>query len=200
MTRWGRNGALDKIERVKYVMKEPNVSAKLNETMEDYRKKIADCAANSDRSSGGINGAILFAVFRGKVAEGIDFSDNEARCVITIGIPYAVKRDPQVELKMAYNDLHSREKKLMRGHEWYKVQAYRALNQALGRCIRHRDDWGVILLIDERLVLPDAQNYLPNWVKLLCQQNTSQYNLRAELKSFVNKRLNVQATKISDVN
>ena len=32
------------------------------------------------------------------------------------------------------------------------MQAYRALNQAVGRCIRHRDDWGAILLIDERFV------------------------------------------------
>jgi len=26
----------------------------------------------------------------------------------------------------------------MGGRQWYEIQAFRALNQALGRCIRHR--------------------------------------------------------------
>lgn len=34
------------------------------------------------------DGALLFAVFRGKVSEGIDFSDNYCRAVVTLGIPY----------------------------------------------------------------------------------------------------------------
>ena len=32
----------------------------------------------------------------------------------------------------------------------YALQAYRALNQALGRGIRNRDDWCALLLVDER--------------------------------------------------
>lgn len=32
----------------------------------------------------------------------------------------------------------SMKKKLLKGDEWYEIQAYRAVNQALGRCIRHR--------------------------------------------------------------
>ena len=33
-------------------------------------------------------GAILFGVCRGRTSEGLDFSDNAARCVIIVGIPY----------------------------------------------------------------------------------------------------------------
>lgn len=36
----------------------------------------------------------------------------------------------------------------------YEIQAFRALNQALGRCIRHRNDWGAIILLDSRFSLP----------------------------------------------
>lgn len=66
-----------------------------------------------------------------------------------IGIPYAVQNDPVVRLKKEYNDTN-RNRGLLSGSEWYSIQAYRALNQALGRCIRHRYDWGAVLLVDER--------------------------------------------------
>lgn len=36
------------------------------------------------------------------------------------------------------------------GQEWYKQQASRAVNQAVGRVIRHRHDYGAIILCDER--------------------------------------------------
>ncbi len=36
------------------------------------------------------------------------------------------------------------------GDAWYKQQASRAVNQAVGRVIRHRRDFGAIILCDER--------------------------------------------------
>jgi len=33
-------------------------------------------------------GAILMAVCRGRISEGLDFSDKAARAVIVVGIPY----------------------------------------------------------------------------------------------------------------
>jgi len=36
------------------------------------------------------------------------------------------------------------------GEEWYRQQASRAVNQAVGRVIRHLRDFGAILLCDER--------------------------------------------------
>ena len=47
-------------------------------------------------------GAVLMAVCRGKVSEGLDFTDKAARSVIMIGIPYAVYKDPKVILKRKY--------------------------------------------------------------------------------------------------
>ena len=44
----------------------------------------------------------------------------------------------QVELKKQYNNKHCASRGLLNGRDWYEIQAYRALNQALGRCIRHR--------------------------------------------------------------
>jgi hypothetical protein len=38
------------------------------------------------------------------------------------------------------------------GEMWYKQSASRAVNQCLGRVIRHCKDWGAIFLFDERLL------------------------------------------------
>lgn len=44
------------------------------------------------------DGALLIAVCRGKVSEGLDFSDDNARAVVTIGIPFPNIKDLQVTL------------------------------------------------------------------------------------------------------
>ena len=41
-------------------------------------------------------GAVLLAVCKGKVAEGIYFSDELCRAVFLIGIPYAPMKEPKV--------------------------------------------------------------------------------------------------------
>ena len=40
------------------------------------------------------------------------------------------------------------------GEAWYVQQASRAVNQAMGRVIRHRHDYGAIILCDERFQAP----------------------------------------------
>ena len=50
------------------------------------------------------SGAILMGVCRGRISEGLDFSDNAARCVVIVGIPYPQMTDPKVVLKKEYLD------------------------------------------------------------------------------------------------
>lgn len=59
--------------------------------------------------------------------------------------------------------------RVLSGSEWYEAQAYRALNQALGRCIRHRDDWGAIILAEARFV-EQPKRYLPGISRWLRNQ------------------------------
>ena len=49
-------------------------------------------------------GAILMGVCRGRISEGLDFSDRAARCVIVVGVPYPQVMDPKVILKKEYLD------------------------------------------------------------------------------------------------
>lgn len=51
------------------------------------------------------------------------------------------------------------------GNDWYTISAYRAVNQSIGRVIRHKNDFGVILLMDERYTSPDSQRYLSRWMQ-----------------------------------
>jgi len=71
----------DKLSKLKKIFVEPRDNRKLPEVMREYRSVIKESSSKSFRTA---CGAILFAVFRGKVAEGIDFSDNEARCVLAV--------------------------------------------------------------------------------------------------------------------
>ena len=51
------------------------------------------------------------------------------------------------------------------GRQWYRQQASRAVNQAVGRVIRHKQDFGAILLCDMRFTYPDAIHQLPAWLR-----------------------------------
>ena len=57
------------------------------------------------------------------------------------------------------------------GAAWYDQQAHRAVNQAVGRTIRHRNDYGAILLLDSRFA--DARNRkgLSKWVRPYIQDD-----------------------------
>lgn len=72
------------------------------------------------------SGAILMGVCRGRISEGLDFSDRAARCVIVVGIPYPQMTDPKVILKKEYLDntraLQMRNKERVQGlsgKDWY---------------------------------------------------------------------------------
>jgi regulator of telomere elongation helicase 1 len=108
-------------------------------------------------------GAIFFAVCKGKASEGIDFSDSKARAVVMCGIPFPNTRDSRVSIK---KEMLNNYRELARlGDVWYQQQAHRAVNQAIGRAIRHRNDFGAIILLDIRFTESSMQKNLPIWVK-----------------------------------
>ena len=66
--------------------------------------------------------AVIIAVCRGKLSEGIDFCDNAARAVIMAGIPYPQIYDPKVLIKKDYLDKKfAAGKSQINGDAWYKL-------------------------------------------------------------------------------
>lgn len=51
------------------------------------------------------------------------------------------------------------------GAEWYSQQAHRAVNQAIGRVIRHKEDFGAILFLDSRFSEPRHQLGVSKWIR-----------------------------------
>ena len=97
--------------------------------------------------------SVLFCVYRGRFSEGLSISDHAVRGVVCVGIPLPPLL-PAVRLKRDYNDVLARAPSgtadRIDGEAWYNLMAFRALNQALGRVIRHREDYGAIVLLDSR--------------------------------------------------
>ncbi|XP_065682986.1 Fanconi anemia group J protein homolog isoform X2 [Hydra vulgaris] len=158
--RWEATGLLDKMSAFKVVFSEPRGNEK--KVFDETLKQFYECVTTDN---GKINGALLLAVCRGKVSEGLDFSDDNARAVVAVGIPFPNVKDLSVTLKRKYNDLYF-SKGLLSGNNWYELQAFRALNQALGRCIRHKNDWGALLMIDVRFSkTPKYVDGLSKWIR-----------------------------------
>lgn len=145
-------------------------------------------------TAAGPRGAILFCVVGGKMSEGINFSDDLARCVVIAGLPYPNPSDPELKERMAYLDRKkqtgmqtigvgpgrhqalpasssstasassSSSSSASSGRDWYENTTMRAVNQAIGRSIRHGGDWASILLLDSRYCTPRVKSKLPGWI------------------------------------
>ncbi|CAH1640994.1 unnamed protein product [Spodoptera littoralis] len=161
---WQDKGLWYELNQLKNVFCERRSDRDHEETMNDFYQTV-----------GTTKGALLFAVYRGKVSEGMDFKDQQARAVICVGVPYPNLYDTGVSAKMQYNDKYMTEKNLLTGKEWLRVQAYRALNQAVGRCVRHRGDWGAVLLVDSRYRQEYYTEHLSKWVKRFLGNNHHTY-------------------------
>ncbi|VDM40093.1 unnamed protein product [Toxocara canis] len=156
--------------RWKKLFEEPKSKIELRLILAQFRESVSQD-----------NGAVLFAVSRAKVSEGIDFSDGESRAVLMVGVPFAPPSDPRVELKKQYLNecnLNGKNKfvfvffciedvllsKTFTANEWYQTDALRAVNQAIGRVLRHKNDFGAVVLIDCRFCSMDRKCF-PAWMR-----------------------------------
>ena len=90
-------------------------------------------------------GGVIFSVFSGRVAEGLDFPGKQLEIVIIAGIPYP-KPTARKKMLQKYFDL-----KFGRGWDYaYKVPATIKMKQAIGRLIRGENDRGVAIILDKR--------------------------------------------------
>ena len=159
---WESGGVMARIREKKAVFTEPRVSGEMSECIAEYQRAIEGGGAS------GLTGALMLAVCRGKVSEGLDFADANGRAVIITGLPYPALHEPKVRIKREYLDQRhaaSPAASPLTGSLWYQQQASRAVNQAIGRVIRHVHDYGAILLCDKRFAQTDQRMQLSSWIR-----------------------------------
>ena len=77
--RWEKSRTLQAIQKHKPVYREPSKASEYQIIIDRYYSAIYE----DDK-----RGAVLMGVCRGRISEGLDFSDGAARMVIIIGIPF----------------------------------------------------------------------------------------------------------------
>jgi len=106
-------------------------------------------------------GGIFISVARGKVSEGIDFDRHYGRCVILCGIPYQNYLSRRLRARLEYlQQTHG-----IQEQEFLTFDAMRAAAQCVGRVIRSKMDYGIMVFADYRYARGDKRGKLPEWIR-----------------------------------
>ncbi|XP_025835046.1 ATP-dependent DNA helicase DDX11 isoform X2 [Agrilus planipennis] len=135
------------------VFREPQDSGSVDSVLESYASAI---------KKSGSKGALLFSVVGGKLSEGLNFSDDLGRCVVVVGLPYSNINSPELKEKMTYLDKNHGSGS---GKSFYEALCTKAVNQCIGRAVRHKDDYATMILLDVRYDRPSTKASLPDWIK-----------------------------------
>nr|XP_054488177.1 ATP-dependent DNA helicase DDX11 [Agelaius phoeniceus] len=178
---WEKTGLLSRLAARKKIFQEPKKANQVEQVLVEYAKCIKRCS----QTGGQMTGALLLSVVGGKMSEGINFSDDLGRCVIMVGMPYPNIKSPELQEKMTWLD-----KTMPRagGQAPSRVLienlCMKAVNQSIGRAIRHQKDFASILLLDHRYARPAIFNKLPQWIRERTQVKPAFGSAFAELRKF----------------
>jgi DNA excision repair protein ERCC-2 len=147
---WYDMGILANVLPYKLVFIETPDSMETSIALENYRR-----ACDSGR------GAVLLSVARGKVSEGIDFDHHYGRAVIMFGIPYQYTESRILKARLEY----LREQYGIKEGDFLTFDALRHAAQCLGRVLRGKNDYGLMILADKRYARQDKRSKLPRWIQ-----------------------------------
>ena len=144
---WQGMGVLDEVWKYKLILVETPDSQETSLALETFR--TACCNGR---------GAVLLCVARGKVSEGIDFDHHYGRTVLCIGVPFQYTESRILKARLEF----LRETYRIRENDFLSFDAMRHAAQCLGRVLRGKDDYGIMVLADRRFQKKRTQ--LPKWI------------------------------------
>ncbi|CUM63243.1 uncharacterized protein PRCAT00000814001 [Priceomyces carsonii] len=144
---WQTMGVLDEVWKHKLILVETPDAQETSLALETYRN-----ACSNGR------GAVLLSVARGKVSEGIDFDHHYGRTVLMIGIPFQYTESRILKARLEFLRDHYQ----IRENDFLSFDAMRHAAQCLGRVLRGKDDYGIMVLADRRFSRKKSQ--LPKWI------------------------------------
>ena len=138
--------------------------------LDHYTQAIATGTSNKNK------GALLLSVIGGKLSEGINFSDALGRAVVVVGLPFPNIHTAAWKAKLEHVERsaaartggHHRgeeEEGKAAGRDFAENACMRAVNQCIGRAVRHKGDYASVLLLDRRYGAPRIEGKLPAWIR-----------------------------------
>ncbi|RMZ91930.1 hypothetical protein DV736_g824, partial [Chaetothyriales sp. CBS 134916] len=155
---WKQSSVLTSLLQSKAIFEESK-GASVDDLLRDYTEAI-----------GAGNGALMLSVVGGKLSEGINFSDRLGRAVVAVGLPFPNVNSGEWRAKIEHVEaLKAKElagqqalsvkecqnQARAAGRDFYENACMRAVNQSIGRAIRHREDYAAILLVDTSIPHPE---------------------------------------------
>ncbi|XP_053908942.1 general transcription and DNA repair factor IIH helicase subunit XPD isoform X2 [Cuculus canorus] len=147
---WYQQGILENIQRNKLIFIETQDGAETSVALEKYQE-----ACENGR------GAVLLSVARGKVSEGIDFVHHYGRAVIMFGVPYVYTQSRILKARLQF----LRDQFQIRENDFLAFDAMRHAAQCVGRALRGKADYGLMVFADKRFARADKRGKLPRWIQ-----------------------------------
>ncbi|KAJ1971307.1 ATP-dependent DNA helicase chl1 [Dimargaris xerosporica] len=215
---WERRGWLAKLARRKPVFCEPRTSNQVEALLDQYRAAIHPQAASVLSPSHSSGGALLLSVVGGKMSEGINFSDDMGRAVVMVGLPFANLGSQELQEKIRFvcetrTAADAQESGVLvakaqpqtmtqllqseQGREYYENLCMKAVNQSIGRAIRHQRDYATIILLDQRFASSRIHTKLPQWIGARHEVCSSFGPVVAKVAQFFRQ---IRAGKLDDNN
>ncbi|KAF4615356.1 hypothetical protein D9613_003053 [Agrocybe pediades] len=167
---WNDMGILNEVWKHKLIFVETPDANETSIALENYRR-----ACDNGR------GAVLLSVARGKVSEGIDFDHNYGRAVIMFGVPYQYTESRILKARLEY----LRDAYRIRESEFLGFDAMRNAAQCVGRVLRGKTDWGLMIFADKRFARADKRAKLPRWINQYITETAS--NLSTDMAITLSK-------------
>ena len=150
----------DQLVKHKTVYQESKAGIGTDEVLREYTQSVQEN-----------NGSLLLSIVGGKMSEGINFADRLGRGVVMVGLPFPNVQSPEWKAKMEYvkaasvNHGGSATDGNTAAKDFYENACMRAVNQSIGRAIRHQNDFASIILLDKRYGSDRIRSKLPAWIQ-----------------------------------
>mmetsp|Transcript_34973 Transcript_34973/g.46014 ORF Transcript_34973/g.46014 Transcript_34973/m.46014 type:complete len:254 (-) Transcript_34973:321-1082(-) len=149
IVKWNEMGILQRVLENKLIFIETKDNEETVLALENYKQ-----ACDNGR------GAVFFSIARGKVSEGVDFAGHYGRCVVVFGIPFQNTLSRNLRARMQF----LQENYKIRDADFLTFDAMRQTSQCVGRVLRSKYDYGLMIFADKRYKRKDYVEKLPHWI------------------------------------
>lgn len=158
VTIWSETEVIKEILKNKLIFVETPDSRETMLALKNYRQ-----ACDSGR------GAILLSVARGKISEGVDFEHGYGRAVVVLGVPFMYTESVRLKERLRY----LRMEYSIKEYDFLVFDAMRHAAQCLGRVLRNKSDYGLMVMADCRFGQLNMAEKMPRWIREMVEKGNT---------------------------